>query len=201
MRFLPVSLSLLTLLVPAAYGQSLFSFGIKGGVPLTDAFSDHTFLGVDTFTHTFSDSKNYVIGPTAELRLPLGFSVEADALYRPLSLVNENTIVSGSTTVRSATDISAWEFPILGKYHFLHTPIVKPYVEAGPIFRALGSSGSYLSNKGFAMGGGVDVKLFVVRVEPEIRYSRWGGDASAGPGFFAAPSNQNQAEFLIGISF
>ncbi|HTR38761.1 MAG TPA: hypothetical protein VMH80_22800 [Bryobacteraceae bacterium] len=200
MRLL-TSLSLFALLGPAAWGQSLVSFGIKGGVPLNDAFSDRTFLGVDTFTHTFSDSKNYVIGPTAELRLPLGFSVEADALYRPLSLVSENTIVSGSTTVRSATDISAWEFPILGKYHFLHTPIVKPYVEAGPIFRALGSSGSYLSNSGFAMGAGVDVKVLVVRLEPEIRYSRWGGDAAAGPGFFTAPSNQNQAEFLIGISF
>jgi len=205
MRFLPVSLSLLTLLVPAACGQSLFSFGIKGGVPLTDAFSDSTTSAVDAVQHSFSNSKDYVIGPTAELRLPFGFSVEADALYRPLSLATDTTVLlfygSPGPTTHSVTNISSWEFPILGKYHFLHTPIVKPYVEAGPIFRAVGSSGSYLSNEGFAMGGGVDVKLFVVRVEPEIRYSRWGGDAPAEPGFFAAPSNQNQAELLIGISF
>ncbi|HUA18872.1 MAG TPA: outer membrane beta-barrel protein [Bryobacteraceae bacterium] len=200
MRSLPILASLFLLLVPSASGQSLFSFGIKGGVPLTDAFSDTTTNAVDFVEHSFSNSKGYVIGPTAELRLPFGFFVEADALYRPLSLVTDTTLVP-SPTIHYSTDISSWEFPILGKYHFLHTPLVRPYVEAGPIFRAAGSAGSYLSNKGFAMGAGVDVKLLVVHVAPEIRYSRWGGDAAGVPGVFTPPSNLNQAEFLIGLSF
>lgn len=195
-----VSLSLLALLESAACGQSLFSLGIKGGVPVTDAFSNSTENAVDVVTHSFSNSKNYVIGPMVELRLPFGFSVEADALYRPLKLVTDTSLVT-SGTIHYATNVSSWEFPVLGKYHFLHTPIVKPYVEAGPIFRALGSQGYYFSNSGFAMGGGVDLKLLVVRIEPEIRYSRWGGDGAGRPGLFAAPSNLNQAELLIGISF
>lgn len=205
MRLL-ISLSLLALLGPAACGQSLFSFGIKGGVPLTDAFNKNLYSGVDVMTTSFSNSKNYVIGPTAELRLPFGFSVEADALYRPLSLVTATSVApfggsSPGQTTFSDTDISSWEFPILGKYHFLHSPIVRPYVDAGPIFRAVGSGGGWLSNKGFAMGAGVDVKLLVVHLAPELRYSRWGGDARGTPGVFTPPSGLNQAEFLIGISF
>jgi Outer membrane protein beta-barrel domain len=179
--------------------EHIFSFGIKGGVPLTDAFTDDTTMGVDVITHTFSDAKNYVIGPTAELSLPFGFSVEADALYRPLNLTTNITVVP-QPLARYSTNINSWEFPILGKYHFLHTPIVKPYVEAGPIFRQVGSQGSHLSNSGFALGGGVDVKLLVVKITPELRYSRWGGDARVQ--FFNAPPSQlNQAGFLLGISF
>src|ERR1700692_1108966 len=179
--------------------EHIFSFGIKGGVPLTDAFTDDTTMGVDVITHTFSDAKNYVIGPTAELSLPFGFSVEADALYRPLNLTTNITVVP-QPLARYFTNINSWEFQILGKYHFLHTPIVKPYVEAGPIFRHVSSSGSYLSNSGFALGGGIDFKLLLVRITPELRYSRWGGDARVQ--FFNAPPSQlNKAEFLLGISF
>src|SRR5579862_2917361 len=185
-------------LTTAFAAEHLFSFGIKGGVPMTDGFADSTAHGIDTITHTFSDSKNYVIGPTAELSLPLGFSVEADALFRPLNLATDNTILP-QTLFHSSSDINSWEFPILGKYHFLHTPVVKPYVEAGPIFRHVGSQGSYLSGKGFAIGGGVDLKLWLVRISPELRYSRWGGDAATT--FTVPPSQLNQAEFLLGISF
>jgi len=178
--------------------EHIFSFGIKGGVPLTDAFTDATTRGVDVITHTFSNTKNYVIGPTVELSLPFGFAVEADALYRPLNLTTDITVVP-QPLAHYSPNINSWEFPILGKYHFLHTPIVKPYVEAGPIFRHVGSQASYLSNSGFAIGGGVDFKLLLVRITPELRYSRWGGDAAST--FFVPPSQLNQAEFLIGISF
>jgi hypothetical protein len=173
--------------------------GIKGGVPLSDAFSNHTSLGVDTITHSFTDSHNYVVGPFAELHLPFGFAIEADALYRPLDLRTEFTLVP-QPPARSAFNISSWEFPILGKYHIFHAPVIDPYVEAGPIFRTTGSKASYLSNAGFSIGGGVDVKVLRVRVTPELRYSRWGSDANV-LGFVTFPSNLNQTEFLIGLSF
>jgi hypothetical protein len=183
---------------PTLAAEHIFSFGIKGGVPLTDAFTDNTTMGVDVITHTYSDTKNYVVGPTVELSLPFGFSVEGDALYRALSLTTDITVVP-QPLARYSPNISSWEFPILGKYHFLHTPIVKPYVEAGPTFRHVGTQGSYLSNSGFALGGGVDLKLWLVRISPELRYSRWSGDGATA---FTVPASQlNQAEFLIGISF
>jgi hypothetical protein len=186
--------------VTAAFAQEhILSFGVKGGVPLTDAFSDRTATSVDVITHSFSSSKNFVVGPMVELHLPLGFSVEANALYRPLSLVTDSQVLP-QQTAHFSTDINSWEFPILGKYRFLHTPVVKPYVGIGPTFRHVGSKGSFLSNSGFALSGGIDFKLLLLTVSPEIRYSRWAGDATV-KAFVAPPSNLNQAEFLIGLSF
>src|SRR5260370_28677457 len=150
-----ISLAFLPIL---GFSQRLLSFGVKGGVPLTDALSG-------------SVSKNYVIGPMVELKLPLGFAVEADALYRPVNLTLNFRVGSSSEEVGSA------EFPILAKYHFLHTPVVKPYAEAGPIFRHVGSEASYLSNSGFALGGGIDFKVLLVSVSPELRFARGGGDS------------------------
>jgi hypothetical protein len=72
----------------------LFSFGINGGVPLTDPLTEKTFTGIDTNIRVFSGSKNYLIGPMVELNLPLGLSVEADALYRPLDLTTETQVDS-----------------------------------------------------------------------------------------------------------
>lgn len=181
-----------------SYGQRI-SFGVKSGVPLTDAFSDQTTQGVDTMVHSFSESKNYVIGPVIELGLPLGFAVEADALYRPLNLTVDSTIVP-QPTIRSETDIASWEFPILGKYYLFHTPGLHPYVEVGPIFRAVGHEAPYLSNSGVALGGGVNIQIWKLRIMPELRYSRWGHDAATAA-LAAFPSNLNQAEFLIGIGF
>ncbi|HLG97523.1 MAG TPA: hypothetical protein VKX49_14515 [Bryobacteraceae bacterium] len=190
----------LILSAAAANAQHL-SIGIKSGVPLTDAFSDQTAHGVDTIVRTFSSSKNFVIGLVVELGLPLGFAVEADALYRPLDLTIDNTVLPNVTT-RSVTDIASWEFPILGKYYFFHTPGLHPYVEAGPIFRRVGHEAPYLSSAGAALGGGVNIQIWKLRIMPELRYSRWGHDAAANAtALITAPSQLNQVEFLIGIGF
>ena len=190
------------LVCPAAFGQHLFSFGVKGGVPLTDPLSETTFNGIDTITHVFSGSKNYVIGPMVELNLPFGLSVEADALYRPLALTTETRVLPMISFKRHSVDFGSMEFPILLKAHFLHTPVVKPYVEAGPVFRYVTSKVPYLSSSGFALGAGVDFKLLLVRIGPELRFSRWGHDSASPLRNLSLPhSNQNQAEFLIGLSF
>src|SRR5580704_962678 len=117
-----ILLSLL-LVCPAVFGQHLFSFGVKGGVPLTDPLSSTTFTGIDSTMHVFSSSKNYVVGPMVELNLPFGLSVEADALYRPLNLTTDTEIIPTDTSTRRSVDVSSMEFPILLKAHFLHTPI------------------------------------------------------------------------------
>src|SRR5260370_39956842 len=107
----------LALLPSVGFSQRLLFFGVKGGVPVTDASSG-------------SVSKNYVIGAMVELKLPLGFGIEADALYKPLNLTVAAYGFGPYSVARAFGDIGSAEFPILAKYHFLHTPLVKPYAEA-----------------------------------------------------------------------
>ncbi|MGA2881804.1 MAG: porin family protein [Bryobacteraceae bacterium] len=198
------------LLSQAAFAQPV-SIGIRGGVPFTGAFSDVTTSSSGSeFVRQFSASDEYLIGPMVELHLPLGFSVEADALYHPLDLTQE--INNGTSTFRNSTLISSWEFPILAKYHFLPFPLLKPYVEAGPSFRATGGAVSnYLSKAGFTVGAGVEIKFRRLHLEPELRYIRWGADANLtygqtitgvpAPATNLAASNLNQVQFLVGIAF
>jgi opacity protein-like surface antigen len=200
MKLFAISIFFLT---QVAFAQP-FSFGIRGGVPFTGAFSDLTTTSGIEFDRLYSGSNEYLIGPMVELHLPFGFSVEADALYHPLDLTQE--INNGTSTFTSSTRINSWEFPILAKYHFLPFPIVKPYIEAGPSFRATGQAVSnYFSKVGLTIGAGVEIKLFKLRVEPELRYIRWGADANLtyGPAPVSnlAASNVNQVEFLVGIAF
>ncbi len=175
----------------AVFGQS-FGFGIKGGVPFTGGFQST----VSSFGNAFTDSKEYAIGPMVELWLPFGLGVEADALYRPLSYSFEGVQRTGTKVNGS---IGSWEFPILAKYR-IALPLVKPYIEAGPSFRANGGAGAFLAHSGFAFGGGVEVGLLKLHVSPEIRFTHWGPDSGV-PLFGTLHSGQNQAEFLIGLTF
>jgi hypothetical protein len=191
----------LFLLSGAAFAQLPFSVGVKAGVPITDGFSK-TEIAPNIFS--YSDSTNYIIGPTVELRLPFHLSVEADALYRPLN-VTTSTNPSGSTvTAKTSSDYSSWEFPILAKYHFPF-PIVTPYLEAGPSFRTTASRIDNLSNNGVTVGAGADVKALFLRISPEFRYTHWSSDSEPASSFLLAPttvsSKQDQVEFLVGFSF
>ena len=212
-------LSLLLLGAACACCQP-FSAGIKGGVPLTD------FLSTAESGHVNYTSvpNRYIIGVAAEVRLPFGFGVEVDALYRHLNYAS-NSGSTGVTTVvsSSSTTGNAWEFPLLAKYRF-GAKIVRPYVEGGVAWDTLQglkqtiltkvlpsgstttsstSSPSELNKNttaGFVIGAGVDIHALVIHITPEVRYTRWGARQFLDPNGLLQ-SNQNQAEFLVGIVF
>ena len=180
------------------------SFGIRGGVPLIDAYSAITETSGSSFVKHFSASKEYQIGAMLELHLPLGLGVEADALYHPLNLTQQIYIAPPAVNAgnfQSSITVNSWEFPILGKFHFLPLPLVKPYIEAGPSFRALANAASHFSSSGFTIGVGLELKISRLRIEPDIRYTRWGSDEASAIAAGATPSNVNQVAFLIGIAF
>jgi hypothetical protein len=186
--------------IPAAFGQ-LFSAGIKVGTPMTDSFADITSPGVSTglSIHSFSDAKKFIVGPMVELHLPFGFSIAADGLYRPLRLTMIFANRAGTGT--NSANYSSWEVTPVLRYRFLHTPLVKPFAEAGPSFRFVESPLDHnLSDRGFTLGGGVEVKLLLIRIAPELRFTRWGSDHNVVP-TFPLQSGQNQAEFLVGVAF
>ena len=193
---------LFAVLIPAAFGQ-LFSAGIKIGAPMTDSFADVTFPSINTggSVRSFSDAKKFIIGPQVELHLPFGFSINADGLYRPLRLVVAASPAPGAAPGIDSANYASWEVTPALRYRFLHTPIVKPFAEAGPSFRWVESPLDHdLSDRGFTLGAGVEVKLLRLRVTPEVRFTRCGSDHNVNL-TFPLQSGQNQAEFLAGFSF
>jgi hypothetical protein len=193
-----------TLVVSSAAWAQPFSVGIVAGVPLTDGLSNVTQPAVDLISRTYSDSKLYIIGAMAEVRLPLGIAIEADGLYRPINSSMSLQILPGPV-YHYSENVATWEFPILAKYRFPLPGVktfAKPFVELGPSFRTTGHGLSWLSGKGFTAGAGVELKAFKFRIAPELRYTHWGSDAPPSPAVgFLPPSNQDQAEFLVGFSF
>jgi len=188
----------------SVFGQ--LSFGIRGGVPFTNFFQAASNPG-QTFA---SSSTRFILGPTAELHFPAGFSLEADALFRRFHYDASANLVD--ETIRN-TATNAWEFPLLLKYR---TPgaFVRPYLDGGVAFdhwsgvtQTIATAGGPTSksdtsgsNAGFVVGAGIELRLPLVKLSPEIRYTRWGAANVTDLGG-ALRSNQNQAEFLIGLTF
>lgn len=214
MRFL----CLLTLTAASAFAAGPIGFGIKGGVPFTD-FTNAVQSGQFNYTST---TQRYIVGVMGELRLPFGLGIEADALYRRFHYTGAGNAVD--VIINQTTTSNAWEFPIVAKYHFKGVPLARPYIEGGVAWDTLQglkqditqtvlatktttttttSSPTQLhksTTTGFVMGVGLDVKALLIHISPEIRYTRWGAQHFLDPnGGFG--SNQNQAEFLVGISF
>ena len=134
--------------------QDRISIGVKCGIPLNDPFADRTFnyivarirnpFGpssvISGSTRTYSGSRSFVIGPSIEVQLPLGLSVEVDALYRPLYLTTEQTTTTtlfinsfSLSTPPLETRMDTWVFPFLAKYR-LPVPVIRPYVERDRVF-------------------------------------------------------------------
>ena len=188
----------------AAYSQP-FGFGVKGGVPLTD-FLDATSQTTPSLSFV-AKTDRYVVGPMAELRLPFGLGIEVNALYRHYGYDTSGAVTGVTTT-------GAWEFPLLAKYKF-KAPLVRPYIEAGVAWDKLSGLKQAISSavststprelqkdvtRGVVFGGGIEVKLLVIHIAPEIRFTRWNDRHFLDPAGILK-SNLNQGEFLVGISF
>jgi hypothetical protein len=194
------SLVLLAWWCPSANSQ-LISLGVKGGIPLTDPLSTRQG-GSGGVGH---DVRRYLVGPTGELHLPFGFSVEVDALYRPLNYTEYPTNLSPlpgdySPVAHTGSD---WQFPILAKYEFHKGIIVHPFVDGGVTYRHVSFSNVSLgdaSTAGISVGGGLTFRLLFVRLSPEFRYTRFPTDVF-GSNFNYVHSTSNQADFLVGLTF
>jgi hypothetical protein len=190
------------------------SFGIKGGVPFSDAF-DAAKSGQLSF---LTNNHHWTLGPELDLNLPLGFAIEVDALYRRVNYSSTVNLVAGSVT-DSRTTANSWDFPLLLKWRSAPGPI-RPYVSVGPTFNGLTNlnqvttffgpsapnQGSTTSNPpelkrqfntGFTLGGGVQI---LGHISPEVRYTRWGWDSVRDISGLLK-TNPNQLQFLVGITF
>jgi len=198
----------------SAWAQ-LFSYGVKAGVPLNE-FLDAAQSQQFAFNST---TNRYIVGPTAELHLPFGLGVEFDILYRRFDYTGSATLMN--VVSNSRTTANAWEFPLLAKYR-IPMKIVHPYVDAGVAWDKLSGLTQTITStfvalttttttsnpaelntaatRGFVMGAGLSVKVLVIHVSPEIRFTRWGAQHFIDPNGLLH-SNVNQGEFLVGITF
>jgi len=201
----------------------LLSFGVKGGIPATDA------VPAPPSSAGLLDTGRLTVGPTLEIHLFRGFSVEFDALYRGYRLYQNfafQTIPQGVTFVPAIATISSsfqqnakvWDFPMLLKYRFGTRPS-RPFVDAG----YLGSHRSTDETSSFQCLASADACTaafpFVIFRSPRTFSTsayRNGGTAGVGLEYklgkfkiapevrysrFEHPSVDNQATVLIGVTF
>ncbi len=185
---------------PNAFGKDVSIGGVVGIGVSNDFPSTVKDINGIPGSRSFSDSKSPVLGLMIEFEPIRKLFIELNGLYRPLHLSDES-LLSGSGQPISPNrtgrvTVLTWEFPILAKYKFT-TGRTNPFFEVGPAFRSNGNlNGANPSKYGATGGAGVEVRWGKVRISPTLRYSRWANDQTT-----ASPTNRNQIEAIIGISY
>ena len=201
-------LILLSLAAATLAAQPL-SYGVKGGIPMTD-FISAAQKGQSSLLNAVEHPQRYILGGTLEVRLPWSFAFEADILYRRL---NYQTVPSTPTAIgASLVTSNDWEFPLMLKRRLAGKKFVRPFAGAGVAFdrlQGLASTASSIAGSstglkksgvmGGVVGAGLDFHFLMLHVAPELRYTRWTSQHFNLASVMA--SQQNQAEFLVGITF
>ena len=197
-------------------------------MPLTD-FLNATGNGV--YSGYTVSTQRYIVGGVAELRLPLGFGVEFDALYRHLhydgSIAYTVPFTGLVYALPTRTTGNNWEFPLLLKYRF-HVPVVRPYLDAGAAWDTLAGLKQTIMGGPINPGGPVVPAGTTTTSSPSelkenttMGFVLGGGvdihaaflhispeirftrwnSAQIGDTFGLLRSNRNQAEFIVGFTF
>ena len=215
MRFMPV-LFLAFLLMAGPCAAQRIEIGAKLGVPLTSTIETTSYSG-HSDEESSSATRRYTVGPMVGIRLPHGFGLEVDVLYKRIGFNLQQGSVS---LMQTHVTGNSWEFPIVGTFRHRLSRSATPYVGAGVSFRQVsgvststvtsffgqvttstGTNSEVLNNRsssGAVFSAGAELRVFFLRIAPEIRYTRWGSDRNLDPFLY---SNQNQSEILLGIVF
>jgi outer membrane protein with beta-barrel domain len=167
-----------------------FGFGVKGGAGFTDVLqATGTINGSNA---VLNKSNDYIVGPVAELRIPFGFALEVDGLYRG----TEYTLTSNG--VPSKINVQAWEIPYLAKFRF-PIPLLKPFISAGGAYRTFTDLPNNITptHNAFVAAGGLELRISRLRLSAEARYLHWGSP----PSNVAVRLAQSQGEVLFGLIF
>lgn len=209
-RTFPALFVLACLAVPLQ-AQLPISFGLKGGARLSDFTQDYSN---GTVAQTTKQDHIYTIGPYAELHLPVGFSIEADLLYKKSGATFAQLAAPAPFYTTAGTrqfNFDSFDVPILLKKRFGEEALFfRPFLEGGLANRyTTGLPGSTSITdpllagthsgwqEGIALGGGVEFKLLILKISGELRWTRYGNISSQTIPKISA----NQAEFLIGVGF
>ena len=190
MKAFEISVALIVIhgFAAAQHFDFAWGLGVKGGIPTTDLLTSNR--GV---TATLQQENNYIVGPVAEVRIPFGFALELDGLYR-----GTNYTVSNAPTGSASIDSSSWEVPYLAKFRF-PIPLLKPFLAGGGAYRTFNGlpAGVTASHNAFVAAGGLELRVSKVRLSAEARYLRWGSTPSTD----FVRLKRDQVEILFGFIF
>jgi len=167
-----------------------FGFGVKGGFPFTDVLEAAGAInGVGT---ALTRSNDYLVGPVAELRIPFGFALEVDGLYRG----TEYNVTTNNIT--STLPAHAWEIPYLAKFRF-PIPVLKPFVSVGGAYRSFNDLPTNITptHNAFVLGGGLELRISRLRLSGELRWLNWNSPSTNNN----VRLTENQGEVLFGLVF
>jgi hypothetical protein len=191
-----------------------FSFGVKGGTPLSDSNRSAVVgQGRAGYGLWSLSTRRYTVGGTFEVGVPFGLHVEVDVLYKRTDTTQHSFLgPSFGTITRLAAN--SWEFPMLLKYRWNRR--LRPFASLGGTFRRIegfdGSEETFayglnppysvsryridqpLTQGGIASGvGALVLSVGHLKITPELRYTRWTSVR------FLPTSNQ--VEILMGLGF
>lgn len=181
-------------------------FGARAGLPVG------TSLGANRPYD--ASSQRYVGGPAVEIGLPYGFAAGADFMLQAATF----------EVARSRATVRRWELPLLLTYYAGRLR-ARPFLRAGVSFNRVFSVGNAMgcgrgpfgeqfyclsgaavaelrhrSTYGAVVTGGIQFRFNRIRIEPEIRATRW-IDRNFGVSDSAVRSNLSEIEILAGVTF
>jgi hypothetical protein len=182
------------------------SFGVKGGIPMLDGAT------------SADESTRYLVGVSAEFRLPSNWAVETDALYRRVGSSRLNTFPPAyfvTTPIVTRERGNSWQFPAVLKHYFAERenkfqPFLgigfdartTNYIVEGTEVTGSGAAAAlapyrytFRAETGVGTIAAAGVRMHVRRfaVIPEVRYIRWN--------FTDGLLKNDEADFILGISF
>ena len=195
---------LLLLTATLSCSAQIVSFGVKAGVPATDAPFEYG---------TLTGKARWTIGPAIEVRLTHCLSVELDAFYRGVDIQIQSAAGPSlpPTAIWSTGTTRAWDFPALLKYRILDgstRPFVSggitgihesadlkhycsgPECQPGDIQVAYPWKSVVNTNRiGATVGAGLEFRFGRIKIAPELRFTR------------VSHPNGNMADLLVGFTF
>jgi len=178
-------------------------------------------------TYTISTINNYLkvgFGPSVEFAITRRFSLVGELFYHRLDYTETTQISQGTTNtgITENTRTTFWDAPLLVRFHGLRDEgvLAHIYFNAGGAFRdATNIKSNIVTNNpngttttsntpvkpsatglaGAVVGSGLRfVDDFGIKVEPELRYTRWFGRTFASD---STRSSENQIEVSLAFTF
>lgn len=180
-------------------------------------------ISVGRFFGQAFEANRLIIGPAVEFRTTPKVAIEFDVLFQSADLRGAGAGAAIFPRSSWQADTSLRYFPVLAKYR-LRKHNFTPFTVGGGAFRhyshsgnisttTVGSSGMPGSttsplkeghtDAGWAVGGGLEFKVKLLRISPEIRYMRFSDLACDRCANTAQPSSltHNPVTMMLGLGF